>query len=469
MRRELIVGGAIAAAAALGIGAEAISDPVDEPAAEPLARAYVERAVFCPPRVAAEGATSEIVVGSATGGGMPMALEVAPTDPDASPAPPETRDLGGKSVIAHKPEGGRAVNAVGYGAHPVAGAVATFDAPTEGSAGARCSERASDFWYFPVGSSALGFDERLLLYNPFSDEAVARITVFGPSGERSPAGLDDVPVPSHGWETVRLNEFLKTQDLTSAVVEVSRGRLIAWRVQFSRPEKGPRGAGMTLGATETSPTWYFPVGFVGEGADQSFTILNPSQEDATVNVSLISSDRVVVPQDLVGVPVPARTSQRISLDKVGAGDKDGLTHVTAVVTSGSDGTPIVVERTLAMDGDGFEGVAHEIGATSPGTRWALPPAAMGASSDALGVYNPSNLAATLRITLYAEGGERRLKALGSTRLRSGSRVTIPLADATDGPAFAVVESDRPVVAERVAYSSGASDIADVMGRSVLND
>ena len=471
MKRELVLAVGLAAAALLGAGVEAVSGPVEQPQERPAPDPYVERAVFCPPAVDEDGAASQMTIASATGEAMPLDLEAPDPDPDASPPPPRATELGAGSIVIHRPEEGLPANAVGYGAHPVAGVAATYSTPAEGAAGTRCSERPSDFWYFPAGSSALGYDERLLLYNPFSDETSARVTFFTPSGESSPAGLDTVSVPSLGWEEIRLNEFAKTQNLLSVSVEARRGRVIAWRVVFGKPERGPRGVGMSLGATDASSTWYFPAGFLGEGVRQGFTLLNPNDEDAVVTVTLVSGDRSVqVPDNLLQISVPARTSQRVSLDKVSFKDKSGLTHVSAVLastTEDSDALPIVVERSLSMDVQGAEGLADEVGLTAPAERWLLPPPAQGSSAGALAIYNSSSKAAFVRVSLLTQDGAKRPKSLERLRLPSGGRLTVPLAAATGGePTVALVEADQVVVAERFAYSTPGSDITDAMGRAL---
>jgi hypothetical protein len=469
--RELIVAGAIAGVAAVGLGLEQLGDPVEVGSAPSAARRHVERAAFCPPAIEDPEVRGTVAVAASSRAAIPIAFEEVRPDteasPSPSPSPPASQEVDAGAFVAEDVPSGAALNAIGFGGHPVAGVSDATRSPVAGVGGARCSESPSSAWYFPFGSSELGFDERLLLYNPFPDEAVARISFFTPVGERSPGSLADVAVPSEGFEEVRVNEFVSTQKGLSASVEAARGRLIAWRLLFARPEGGTRGVSMTLGAAEPSPTWYFPDGFVGQGVDETFSVLNPSDDEATVNVSLIAEDRRIrVPEELFEIPVEPGTSQTVSLDEVAPASGSGSARVSAVVAA-SNGVDIVVERSLSLETLGYEGVSAEVGLVQPSLRWALPPTTGAPTTDGIAVLNPSNEAARVDVTLLTENGEKRPDVLTDVKIAPGLRSQIDLERwSQEEPVFAMLDSNIPVLAERLAYSASASDIADAMGRAL---
>lgn len=465
--RELIVAIVVASVVMFGFAVEYLGDPVESESTAAPPQPHVERATFCPPVVQEDEVESVVAVAASSGQEMPLGFEQAQSEGETLASPPALEDLAAGSFGTKAAEGGTALNAVGFGEHPVAGASNTFVSPVVGAGAARCSESASTTWYLPVGSSELGFDERILLYNPFPDEAVARISFFTPVGERSRGSLADVAVPSGGFEEVRVNEFISTQKVLSASVEVARGRLVAWRVLFARPEEGTRGVSLALGAAQPSPLWYFPDGFVGEGTSETFTILNPGDDEATVNISLIAEDkRIRIPEDLFEVPVEPRTSQSVSLSDVGLAGGSGAARVSAVVAA-SNGVDIVVERALRVETTSYEGLATEVGLPQTSTRWALPPAVLSSTRDSIAVLNPSNEAAQIDVTLFTQEGASTPRALTDIKVAPGLRSQINLQPwSREAPVFAMLEASGPVVAERLAYSSSSSDIADAMGRAL---
>lgn len=463
-RRELILVGVILFVAALGLGTEAISDPVSPPAPVVEEARHVERGTFCPPPVDEEGTKTQAAIAPVSGAGVPVAFEDATTSSQASPPPPKDSEVKEGAFLLHNGDGA-AFNAVGYGDKPIGGAIQSWTRPATGAGATLCSERPSDTWYFPAGSSELDFDERILLYNPFPDEAVARVTFFTPAGARPKASLNDVAVPSGGWTEIEVNKFMNTQKILSASVESVRGRLVAWKVLFARPEGGPRGATFTLGAPEAAPKWFFPQGFLGEGADETLSILNPTDEEVTVTLTSFSKDVELGDAKGSEIQLEPQTSQALSLrDLELQVDPDvDLAHVSIVVTS-ANGTPIVVERSLAID-EGAGGLTSEVGLTKPGTRWLVPPLARNATGDELVFLNAGRRSAQIEAQLMTLEGTETPKALSSMKVLRAGRLEKSLSDlSVPGPFYVVVTSDNPITVERRAQVG--TDLTDVMGRSV---
>lgn len=463
-RSELMLAAAVLVVAGLGFGAEAMTDPVAAPAPSSQPARHIERGTFCPPPVDEKGARAQAAIATVAGAGVPVDFEEARTSDAASPPPPENSQVEDGAFLLHNGEGA-AFNAVGYGDKPVGGAIGSWNGPVEGAGATLCSERPSDTWYFPAGSSELEFDERILLYNPFPDEAVARVTFFTPTGPRSKASLDDVAVPSRGWTEVEVNKFMNTQKVLSATVDAVRGRLIAWKVLFAKPENGPRGATFTLGAPEASPRWFFPQGFLGDGAGEVLSILNPSDEEVTVTLTTFSSDVGIGPAKANEIQLEPETSQNIPLDDLKFVLREGvdLAHVSVVVTS-NNGVPIVVERTLTVS-EGSTGRTQEIGLTQAGTTWMLPPLAKNTGDDELVFLNAGRRTAHIDAKLMTLEGTERPKTLRDMEVRRAARLEKSLTDlSVDEPFYVLVTSDNPITVERRAVVG--DDLADVMGREI---
>ena len=465
--RDLRLGGAIALVMLLGFAAEALTNPVSPPppTVAPEGR-HIERATFCPPPVEVEGVEAQAAVTTASGAGVPIDFEDAPSERTASPPTPKASQVRPGAFLMHNLDG-TALNAIGYGDRPIAGALQSWSAPVAGAGAALCSESPSDSWFFPVGSSQLNVGERLLLYNPFPGEAVARVTFFTPTGDETTEGLDDVPVPSRGWTEVDVREFIETKKLISARVDAVRGRLIAWRVLFNKVEGRAHGVGFTLGAPEGSDTWLFPHGVLGDGAEQTLTLFNPTEQETSVTITVVSAGIDFVPvNELTEIQLEPRTSQEISLSGVKLKRDADFAH-SSVIVAAERGVEIIAERSLFVDEPTLQGFATEIGTAKPGTRWLLPPLGRSVSSDSIALLNTGSIEARVEVRLFTLHGTKAPEALAGLVVGPGRRLEKALDDYSgDAPFFAVVTSDQPITVERLGYSGAGNDLTDVMGRHV---
>ena len=240
--------------------------------------AFAARAVFCPPDLGQPyGKTRQ-----SSAANIPSRVSLTATARDEGvtvgiePGSDERDDLAPGRLLEHHPTEAGATDVVGYGGTIDATAVTSIDErKVSGVGAAACSPRASTKWFFPEGNSTVTHDERLLIYNPFPDEAVVRVSLLTPAGDRSKAGLSDVAVPSESSITVAINDFLLEQKVLGAVVTTVRGRVVAWRLSIAQPDEKPSGVQFTLGATGTAAAWHFPEGAIGEGIDERISIMNP--------------------------------------------------------------------------------------------------------------------------------------------------------------------------------------------------
>jgi Family of unknown function (DUF5719) len=451
--KELRLVAAIAAVAVLGLLVQASGDPVAAP--RPEARqsgGFVERSVFCPPAPSAEATVSAV---AASNGDTEMTVAYEPSG--ATKEVPK-----GTSVVEQAD--GEGLTVVGFGAPVSAGATGAFTAPAEGSSGSSCAVTTSETWYFPFGTSDLGYSERILLYNPFPDEAVAQVIFADTAGERAKAGLDDIAIPAGSSTEIEINEFVGTQPFVSTRVEAVRGRFAAWRVIFHKPENGPRGVSMTLGAPVASDTWYFAEGVLGAGGGQAMGIINPTDEEALVNVSLVTGNKVIAPpKDLLEIKVARQTAETVRFDAIPGLSEKTLSHASAIVST-SNGVDIVVERKMAAETGELEGVSTEVGSSVIARSWMVPPPVPDAQTDTVSILNPTSKKATVSILLRTREGTKSPKELSSIEVPPGLRRQVPLGAYSGGPAVALVSSDQPIVAERSGRS--VADIGDVLGMPV---
>lgn len=415
---------------------------------------FVGRALFCSALLDQGGASGRATVSSGLGRGG-LAVEPAPATPPAA----DERVWSG-------PMRTRPQAVEGRGAPAYAGLSLQLSSSKErGSAAARCSPEASSHWYFAAGTTAIGHDERLLLHNPFPEEAVVRITLFTQVSDIVKSGLSDVAVPAGGTQEVRLNRVVVPRSLLGAEVSAVRGRVVAWKSVIARPREGARGLSFSLGATEAASRWFLAHGLIGPGVKESISVLNPSDRELTVTVSLAASDRAAQPAGLMDVSVPPRSARRLTLGKgTFPGSAKKPVGVSATVVS-TNGVEFIAEREVSYGRDLGEGVTAELGAATPARSWLLTPPGPESESDSLAILNPTARDGRVDVLLRSEQGAGQPASLQGLRIGAGLRLEVPLSRWTSSgpPVVALVASDVAMVAERYAYSRRVHDWADVQG------
>lgn len=455
MRREAWVGIALAAIAAAGVAVDATSAGVHAPSRSAPRGDFVQRAVFCPPplRRGVESVT-RLAVAPARHAGGPVRVQ------------PQPRTLAlGRDRLLTTTAPSSASSVTGYGTRVAATSTAVVTKPVPGAAAADCSRVASTDWFFAAGSSALGSDERLLIYNPFLAEAVVRVIFHTARGAQAKAGLADLAIPPGGSLQLAVNEFVLHRKLVGAHVAVTRGRVVAWQEAITA-RKREHGVWTTLGAPAPATTWFFPDGGVGAGYDEHIAVLNPSDAAARVTVTLSSRSRLIQPRRLVQLTIPPGAVRSVALRRaVGPPARPHGLSAT-VTTTGSAG--VVAQRTVWYPGRRPRGVASETGATVAGRHWILGPAAWRPRLDQALVMNPGPSDVRVRISLIdGRGGLRTPARLAGLIVPGGLRLAVPLTKWTRGRAVgALVSATGAVVVERSSYSAAASDSAALMGARV---
>lgn len=390
-----------------------------------------------------------LVVGTATGEAVPVGVG----DEDKT-------DLAAGRILTQKGE--TSTPLVGYGEEIVASVLGNFSDKVPGRAAARCSKTASTHWYFAEGSSSLGADERLVIYNPFPDEAVVGITLFTPDGQQGNANLSDgIAVPAGETTVIELNRFIRQERAVGAAVVANRGRVIAWRAMQDSSGERPGGVQMTLGVTTPATAWYFPEGAVDSTTDVRVSLLNPTDEEAVASIALPATKQTVQPPELVEVVVPPGTLQRVALrNYVGGSDRNlGGAGIVVRTTSGE----LIAERTIYYGSDAVAGTTSEVGAARTSDLWYVGPAVSKPERDHVVLINPGAEAVTASLSLLS-AGEDVLEPgdLQELKVAPGTQLRVSIARWTAGKTYSVrVEADGDVVAERMGAED--SDVASVMG------
>jgi hypothetical protein len=448
--KDVLAVAALVTLASAGVAFERLESAPRTRATTPAPPRFVARGTFCPPDIGAEGARTEVAVVSPGGDETPVRVDPGGSKDTLPPHGLLQRSAGESSGLS----------LTGFGARLGAGVWTSIDGRRGGAAAAPCSEIASDRWYFAEGSSELGADQRLLLYNPFLDEAVLRVVFHTAKGPTAKAALADVAIPPGKAVEVAVNDFVLREPLLATSVLVTRGQVVAWRALLPAGRE-TTGVQMSLGASRPATTWYFPYGALGPEDAESIALLNPGAEEAAVSITLATGTSVEQPPRLVELSVPPQSARRLSLEEL-VRPAEKATRVSAWVTS-TNGAPVAAERVVTAMTGRTPVVTAETGIADPAHLWVLPPVVDSPREDRVELINPTSQNATVTLSLLREGGPPLTPgSLRQVPLRAGLRRSVAIERWTQGRSFAVA-ADRAIVAERWAYTPDFSDAAAAMG------
>ena len=263
-----------------------------------------------------------------------------------------------------------------------------------------------------------------------------RVTVsgtdFGPAQGSSTVTVGGVPAKVVSWADTRIVIIVPEGTRGGAVVVTTEGGASNEDRVF----------------TVTRPTWYLAEGTNAWGFSTYISVANPNDTAVTARMTYMdpnpgSGSGVVGTRDIELPPL----SQTTVSSEPDIGAVDFSTKVECL-----QGRSIAVDRTMFWTGRGAPcpGYHNSIGTEAASRTWYLPEGSSnwGFETWTL-VVNPGDSEANLTLTYMTEGlGPRAVKKTVPAR----SRATYSMAaDIGEADASIMVESDRPVVAERSMY------------------
>lgn len=331
-----------------------------------------------------------------------------------------------------------------------------------GAGAPACTVQPSDIWFFAHGSTQRGLDTHLLVANPFNEEAVIEVRIMGPESDLLPAGLSDLVIAPLSVRDVLIGEFvLEELPRLGLRVRATRGRVVITR--FMHDTDGVvTGLATTLGVSRTSARWHFAGGEVPKTGEERILIANPGDSEALVDVTFLTDEESIAPDELNDVPVPA--GRQISID-VSKHLPRGTLHGTSVVST--NGVLIVAER--ETEGELRFGSGRDIvlGSPSVGSRWILSVGSLQGGREELSIANFGSERATVRIALLGTDGESRPEELSTLTIEPGRKLAVEVTAFLNGKAAtAVIEAvvGEVTVERRIFMPSPYSDFADGQGR-----
>ncbi|MBN2026812.1 MAG: hypothetical protein JW854_08655, partial [Actinobacteria bacterium] len=293
-------------------------------------------------------------------------------------------------------------------------------------------------WYFAEGYTGPGFDEYILVLNPWFYSNEMRLTLYDAEGGEQTYDYWLLPASRL---TVHVNDLAPGKDV-SVKVETSQEAVAERAMYFDYA--GRKGGHCALGSPSPSQTWFFAEGYTGPGFDEWLLLYNPSVSDRTATVTYRFTDGAQMQANYI-MRAGSRFSVHVNCE---CPDRE----VAIKVASGGEG--LLAERAMYFDYRGsWDGGHCTGGARYPAERWDLAEGYTGAGFETwVLIQNTSPYeAAEIRMAFMSGAG------IASTRayeLTPGSRTTIYLNDITSpGDVSVSLYSSNgvPVIVERAMY------------------
>ncbi len=328
---------------------------------------------------------------------------------------------------------------------------------------APCASSASPTWYFANGTTARDASQRLVLFNPFADDAVVDLSFSTSEGRDEPAALQGFPIPSGTTRVVELTEVVRRRDVTATSVVARRGRIVVDRVQSFDGSEERTGLALTLGAPAPAEVWTFPEGYYTAGLTERWHLYNPSDVEALASLEITPGDGTLPePVDLTIPPFGQVTVEAAELGRV----EPNVGHHSTVRSL--DGVAIVAERSLdARAPAPRQGWASALGSPLTARSWLLP---AGGPSEELDQYiviaNTGAEPVTVDIVGLVGGQRLDIEGLQGLELGPAERQVVRLGNSIErSPLSVLVEASGPVVVERNLYQVGpdVDGVSSVLG------
>jgi subtilisin family serine protease len=325
-----------------------------------------------------------------------------------------------------------------------------FDAG--GRADGHCTQgspEVSTSWYFAEGYTGPGFDEYILVLNPYFTGNYVQLTLFDNRGDQS---NHEYWIPPASRLTIHVNDLAPARDVAARVTS-TRG-VVAERAMYF-DYAGREGGHCSMGMPSPSTSWFFAEGYTGPGFDEWLLLFNPTDSDRTATITYRFSDGG---QTVANYIVDSLSRYSVHVNNV-APDRD----VAIMVECGGEG--LLAERAMYFDYRGaWDGGHCSEGARRPSLMWNLAEGYTGGGFETwILIQNTSPFeAAEIRMATMGTAGMASTRVC---RIAPGSRTTIYLNDlAAPGDASVSLYSTNnvPVIAERSMYFT----LREVNGGSV---
>lgn len=233
-------------------------------------------------------------------------------------------------------------------------------------------------WFCPgVPAGGDGRSGEVTIVNRSGRELSGRLSVLAAGDE--PGSEQDVSIEPWESTTIDVSEGVEAR-FVSAVVELDDvSGLVEQRAVH------PDGDASAPCTTEVSPQWYLADGFTVGGSRNQVVITNPYEEDAVIDLEIVTESGSRSPVSYQGRLIPAQSVRVVNLAPLGARNEEILAvHVSARGR-------VVVGRSQHFTGGGRAGYEMTLASPSLADQWWF---AIGEHGEGIReeyrVYNPTD-------------------------------------------------------------------------------
>ena len=297
-------------------------------------------------------------------------------------------------------------------------------------------------WFLAEGATWPGFSEYVLLQNPNSTASSVQVSFLTPQGRQAgPA----VSVPPLSRMTIRVNDFVPNNDVSTQVSVTNGVNICAERAMYINTPDGKWGAHDSIGSKGSASTWYLAEGATWPGFDEWVLVMNPN--DVAVQVS----STFQTPQGQVAGPnlnLAPGTRQTIHVNQY-VPSRDVSTKIECL----TDGKGIVAERAMYVNAPGKRGAHESLGQSELSTGWGLAEGATWPGFEEwVLVQNPTDIPAQVVFYFVTPNG---VKNGPTVSLAPGARTSVRVNDyAANADVSTMVftkADDQLVCVERAMY------------------
>jgi hypothetical protein len=344
----------------------------------------------------------------------------------------------------------------------------------QASASQPCASSASSQWYFPDGATLRNASDVISLLNPYPVDAVADLSFTTELGQEQPDAFRGVVVPARGLTVLDLGSHLRRRSHIAVTVTTRQGGIVAFQTELvtKPPAHAPRlgtpgaldpvlpqpGTGLTLGAPQTSTSWWWPEGADGRGFTERYVVYNPGGATAQLTLSLVaagsgagtgSSQELTVGPDATSVLTINGQSWALP----------GIAY--AVHLQSTNGVPVVAERSVTAGAPSlYRGTAGLLGEAVPAEQWLVAPNVQVLEPRIwLEVVDPGTRPAVVSVELVPASRRQAVPAsrrqavvgLASLVVAPGQHAEEQLSGAVTDQVL-IVSSTQPVLLEKDSYA-----------------
>jgi hypothetical protein len=285
------------------------------------------------------------------------------------------------------------------------------------------------------------FDTYILLMNPGSGYAAAKLTYMMPAGQQADV---DVSLAPYSRQTVKVDDTLVNQEVSTKVT-ATRGQVVAERSMYFRYRGKYPGGHNSAGVTSPDTQWYLPEGCTAYGFDTFILVQNPGSEPAHVKLTYMTAAGSTLDQVISVGPCSRYT---VAVDSVPGMEK---AEFSTLVDSDR---PVVVERSMYFDYNGIREGSNSPAASSLSSDWYFAEGytAPGSFDSYILIMNPSAGAVPVTVTLTDPAG-RTADVKFDMPPHSRRTLAVDRVEGWDHAEFSarVHSGGAPVAAERAMY------------------